>query len=182
MPPTKRKDSKKDAVVNAMMKHWEKHRWMKLRTALHLQSEEAADRLAALLTMHLLLDRAVTAVISARFVDPRTFTNLKDVEGVVGRIFMNRRIELMKVAHLVSNSCAADVKAVNDVRNKFAHFHPEKSGRGSEVGNLPELSSMKDFERCMQRGERALRELTKNIVHMLEHPATAICHDHPDVP
>ena len=55
----KPKDSAKDAVVNAMMKNFEKHRWTRFRAALHLHSEEAADRLTSLLALHLLLDRAV---------------------------------------------------------------------------------------------------------------------------
>lgn len=105
----------------------------------------AADRLAALLTMHLLLDRAVTALLSARFSDPRTLPDPDEVEKVVGRVHFNNRIELAKAVRLISDSCAADLKAVNKVRNNFAHCHPETSKRGWGVGNLPELSSMKDF-------------------------------------
>lgn len=169
MPPTKATDSKKAALLNAMMKRWESQRWMKYRAVLHLHSEETADRLTSLLALHLLLDRMVTAVLSLRLLDPRTVKSLEDVEAAVSRLNFNNRIELAKAARLISDSCALDIKAVNKVRNDFAHSR-SKTSKG-RVNILPELESSEDFEQCMQTGERALDELLKHINDHFKPPA-----------
>lgn len=113
MPPTKPKDSAKDAVVDAMMKNFEKHRWTRFRAALHLHSEEAADRLTSLLALHLLLDRAVEAILSVQLLGPGKLKGkLGKVSEAVKRVMFGNRIDIAKAAGLISDSCAADIKAV----------------------------------------------------------------------
>lgn len=161
-------DRRKHIIGEAMTDRRSKYRWMKYRAVLHLHSEEVADRLTTLLAQHLLLDHAVTAVLSLRLRDPRTPKSLDEVVGAVRRVNFNNRIEIAKASQLISESCAADIKAVNKVRNNFAHH---KSAAGGGVSVLPELESSDDFERCMERGERALDELLKHISEHLE-PST----------
>ena len=160
MPPTKPEDAK-EKIVDAMMKNWEKHRWIHIRAVLDLHTDEAANRLTAFLTVHLLLDRALTDLLSLRLLDPRTEEGLEDVAEAVSRVSFKMRVDLAKAARLISDSCAINIKAVNVVRNKLAHCPPWDSGGG--LGLAPALSSMTNFEECMLKGENALNELIKNI-------------------
>ncbi|MDH4079598.1 MAG: hypothetical protein OEU68_07265 [Nitrospira sp.] len=162
MRPAKPTDSKKAALVNAVMKNLEKHRWMKFRSALHLHSEEAADRLTSILALHLLLDSAVEAILTVRLLGSGKLKgNFGKVSEAVRRVTFTNRIEIAKAAGLISDSCMADIKAVNKVRNALAHT-PSRNRVGS-VHVEPEISSSKDFDRCMVRGERALDEIMTNI-------------------
>ena len=176
MPPRKSKDVK-EKIVDAMMKNFEKHRWMKFRSALHLHSEEAADRLTSLLALHLLLDRAVEAILSVRLLGSGKLKGkLGQISEAVRRVTFSNRIDIAKAAGLISDACAADIKAVNKVRNSIAHSPSSKPPDGS-VHVAPEISSPKDFERCMVKGERALEEIMTNINRLLgiESP-----HDRPE--
>ncbi|WHZ30056.1 MAG: hypothetical protein OJF51_004858 [Nitrospira sp.] len=165
MPPEEPKDPK-DTIINAIMKNWEKHRWMKFRSALHLHSEEAAERLTSLLALHLLLDRAIEAILSVQLLGPGSLKGkLGQVAEAIRRVTFSNRIDIAKAAGLISGSCAADIKAVNKVRNKVSHSQPKSLDGGVSVA--PELSSPKDFEKCMVRGERAFDELMANINHLL---------------
>jgi len=170
MPPEKPEDAKRDAVVNAIMNHRERLRWRYLRFSLNLETPEATDRLTELLAMHLALDSALTALLSARLVDPRTFPGLEKIEGIIGRIQFSRRVDLAKAAGLIASTCATALIEVNTVRTKFAHCQPKDStGR---VGLVPELSSGEAFERCMDSGESALNELNGILIEQMVEPVT----------
>lgn len=66
------------------------------------EGQEAADRLTALLAMHLLLDRAGTELLSRRLLDPRMSQSLEDVEDVVSDISFFKRVMMAEKAHLIS--------------------------------------------------------------------------------
>jgi hypothetical protein len=101
--------------------------------------------------MHLLLDRMLTAALTLRIVG--LAPSFSKTEAAMADLSMEKRINLAKVLGAISDSCADDIKAVNKVRNKFAHYHPN---HGRQLNNLPELSSEDAFERCAKRATRAL--------------------------
>jgi hypothetical protein len=184
MPPSKATDSKKAAVLNAMMNNWEKDRWMRFRSALHLNSEEAAVRLTSMLALHLLLDSALEAILSVRLLGPGELKGkLEPVSEAMGRVNFSHRIDIAKAAGLISDSCAEDIKAVNSVRNKFAHAPSKKSRKGG-MGVVREISSPKDFDRCMAKGERAFDEIRTSINRLLgiESPHDSPKRSSPTVP
>ena len=162
----------KGTVMNAMLKYLEAFRWTSVRAAFNLHGPVAAERLAALLAMHLLLDRAVTEVIARRLLDPRLGESLEKTEAAVSRVGFDNRVKMAKAAHLISESCAADLMAVNSVRNRFAHSQPKDSEEGD--GITPEISSHEDFNRYMERGERAFTELNGILIEHVVEPPTLI--------
>ena len=113
--------------------------------------------LVRLLVVHLMLDRSVTAVLAVRFLDRRLLAPPSKIEAAVAPLPMSRRMQLAQASRLISNSCAKDMKTVNRVRNKLAHYDP-RSGWG--VSHVKEISSLKAFEQCVHHGQRALREVS----------------------
>ena len=85
--------------------------------------------LVRLLVVHLMLDRSVTAVLAVRFLDRRLLAPPSKIEAAVAPLPMSRRMQLAQASRLISNSCAKDMKTVNRVRNKLAHYDP-RSGWG----------------------------------------------------
>lgn len=104
-----------------------------------------------------MLDRSVTAVLAVRFLDRRLLAPPSKIEAAVAPLPMSRRMQLAQASRLISNSCAKDMKTVNRVRNKLAHYDP-RSGWG--VSHVKEISSLKAFEQCVHQGQRALREVS----------------------
>ena len=145
---------KKGAIVEAMMKHWHTMRWRPFLKLLGLTNENKIDRLVRLLVMHLLLDRAIMAGLTLRLIDHES-PDFSKIEAKVAKVEMGKRIELAKAANIISDSCAKDIHAVNDVRNNFAHYQPHK---GWELDTIQELSSAEAFEKCAVQGNRALAE------------------------
>lgn len=162
MSPGKPEDSTTARVLNAMMQNWETNRWMHIRAELDFHSEVAATRFTSVLTVHLLLDRALTELLARRLLDSGRLQDLEDIEVAVSRVNFDHRIKMAKAARLISDSCAEDMKAVNKVRNKFAHFQHNESEK--RAGLLPEISSSEDFEKYMQSGDRALSELNSRMI------------------
>ena len=68
---------------------------------------------------------------------------------------MEDRIELANLSGLISNSCASNMRTVNTIRNKLAHYHPKQ---GWQVSYVQELSSAKAFDQCTNKGLAALKE------------------------
>lgn len=152
-----------ELALNVIEEHFKQlSKGMDVRTPFGLHSGEAAERLTTLLAMHLMLDREVTALLSLQLIAPRMSRSLEKTEEAVSRVTFDNRVRMAHAACLISDSCAADIKAVNSVRNKFAHCHP-KGTKGSK-GMVPEISSKKNFEDCMERGRRALNELKEALI------------------
>jgi hypothetical protein len=154
------KNDKKGPIARALMKQWDARRWGPMLDILGIRDEETSERMTRLLLVHLMLDRAVTAVLTVKFLDRRLLAPFPKIEAAVAPLDMSSRIELAKAAHLISDSCASDMKTVNTVRNKLAHYQP-KLGWGVE--HVQELSSAKAYERCIDKGIRALREVVQTI-------------------
>ena len=76
---------------------------------------------------------------------------------------MDKRIDLAKSLKFISDSCVADMKEVNRVRNTFAQYTP-RFGWDLKV---EEISSAAAFEKCAQRGRRAVTSLV-NVVERFD--------------
>ena len=148
-------------VVRAMMKAEDSKFWVPMFGWLGLDDDETVERMTRILVVHLLLDRALTALIAVSLLNPRVMPSYKSIEEALAPVSVNQRIELAKAAHLISASCASTIKTVNRVRNKLAHHYP-KLGFG--VAHVQEISSQKAFQRCVETGMSALREVIQAIV------------------
>jgi hypothetical protein len=156
--PEKTNDPK-EGLVQAMMRNWHTERWKPFLEYLGLTDEDMVDRLVRLLVMHLLLDRALTAGLAFKLTDP-TSPSFEGVEAAVAKLEMGKRIGLAMASNIISNSCAGDIHAVNDVRNAFAHYQAKKGWR---LDTVKEISDAKEFEICAQKGLSALAEVTKDF-------------------
>jgi hypothetical protein len=160
MPTEKTTGRLKEKMVQALMKQWDAKQWGPMLDMLGLRNEDAIERMTRLLLVHLMLDRAVTAVLSVKFLDRRLLAPFSQIEAAVAPLDMARRIDLAQASHLISASCARDMRTVNTVRNKLAHYQPK---RGWGMEHVQELSSAKAYERCIQKGIRALREVVQIV-------------------
>ena len=81
-------NSKEGALAQAMQKALDDTQWGPLLRILGIEGDEKGDRLVRLLVVHLMLDRAVTAVVALRLVGPssRSFT---DIEAEVANLPMS---------------------------------------------------------------------------------------------
>jgi len=167
MAPAKRKNSKKNGRATGMIENWEKHDWKPVFSHLGWHEEKQIQRLTKLLAMHLMIDSLLTAALSAQFLNrrPGVEAEASKIEEIVNRIAITARIDLARTAQVISDSCAADLKAVNAVRNRFAHCHPEDPKEGWGLEKVSEITSEKAFNGCMRRGYRAGEELTDAIVN-----------------
>ena len=119
-----------------------------------LDDEEKAERLLRLLVMHLVLDRTVTARVALNL--SKSSSSFSTIEAAVARVPMEKRIDLARAIGAISDSCADDMKAVNQVRNKCAHYNPHIG----KLTRVPEVSSEAVFEICATRAMRSIRSLT----------------------
>ena len=149
----------RDKVVKAILRHSEEKHWKPVLECLGI-NDEAAERLVRLLLMHLILDRGITGLLAMKLADASASSSLTKIEAGVATISMDKRIDLAKSLNVISDSCAADIKHVNKVRNKFAHYTPS-SGWDLKV---EEISTAAAFETCAQRGRRAVTSLTNVVV------------------
>jgi hypothetical protein len=78
---------------------------------------------------------------------------------------MADRIAMAKASHLISDTCASNMRTVNTIRNKLAHYHPDQ---GWEVSYVQELSSANAFEECMNKGFEALDEAFRAMIEKME--------------
>ena len=145
-------------VAWAMVKAGEAKFWRPMLGILGLDGEETVERLTRLLVIHLLLDRALTAVITMNFLNSRVSSSFKKLEEVLASLPLSRRIEIAEAAQLISTDCARRIKSVNRVRNKLAHYQPKL---GFDMTHVQELSSPKAFDRCVGKGKVALDEVIK---------------------
>lgn len=159
MSPEKTKGPAKDRVLQAMYTILDAKQWEPLLQMLDINDEETSERMTRLLILHLLLDRAVTVVLTTRVLD-RSKPAFSEIEALLAVLEMEMRIDLAKAAHLISPSCASDIKTVNTVRNKLVHYQPK---RGWGMGHVQELSSVEAYERCIDKGRRALQEVVDTI-------------------
>ncbi|MBA2487463.1 MAG: hypothetical protein H0V35_15490 [Nitrospira sp.] len=157
---SKKKDKKhgpRAAVALAMMKRDDKQRWAPFLEYLGLD-EESCDRLTRLLVLHLVLDRTLTGMVALRFLGGTS--SFSKIEETVATLPVSKRIDLLKTAHIISDSCAQNLKAVNSARNNLAHYQP-KLGYG--LDNVKEISSEEAFTRLLHKGLPALYEVTKSL-------------------
>lgn len=158
MPKKKSKhESAIDKITRALVKQGEKARWAPFLKWIGL-NEESGERLTRLLVLHLMLDRAITALITARF--SRLPGSFFKVEATVAKLPIAQRINLLRSAQFITDPCAKDLHAVNEVRNNLAHYQPQL---GFEMSTVKELSSEKAFEQCAEKGMRALNEISNLI-------------------
>jgi hypothetical protein len=164
---SKKKDDKdkKGAVVRALMEQWDAKQWKPMFDMLGISDEETSVRLTRLLLMHLMLDRAVTAVLAVRFLDARLMPSYENIEAILAPLDVSTRIDLAKASHLISASCASNIKTVNTVRNKLMHYQP-KLGFG--VAHVQEISSANAYEQCIEKGMCALREVVDTTIKNME--------------
>ena len=155
---SKKKDvkDKEGAIVRALMEQWEAKQWKPMLDMLGISDKETSVHLTRLLLMHLMLDRAVTSVLVMRFPDPRLIPSYANIEAILAPLDVSTRIDLAKASHLISPSCASNIKTVNTVRNKLVHYQP-KLGFG--VAHVQEISSAKAYEQCIEKGMCAFREV-----------------------
>jgi len=153
-------EKKHDAIVQALLKQWDAKQWGPMLDMLGLRDEDAIERMTRLLLVHLMLDRAVTAVLTVKFLDRRLLAPFSKIEAAVAPLDMAMRIDLAQASHLISASCASGMRTVNTVRNKLAHYQPK---RGWGMEHVQELSSAKAYKRCIAKGMRALREVVQTI-------------------
>jgi hypothetical protein len=154
-----KEEEAKRKIANAVVQRAKKERWKTLLAILHLHEEDKAERFTLLLALHMMLDRVLTALISQRFWEPRLAADFIKVEGMVNKISMQMRIELAHTAGLISEACAKDCMAVNNVRQNLAHWRRKSRTDGWGLGHVREIASEEAFDRCMERGQRALDEL-----------------------
>jgi hypothetical protein len=159
------KNDKKSPVVRALVKQWDAKRWGPFLEMFGLEDEDTRDRLVRLLIVHLMLDSAVTAVLTARFLDRRLLNPHSEIEAAVSALSMSKRIELARASQLISASCAKGMTTVNKVRNKVAHYNP-KHGLGMK--HVKEISSDEAFEEFINEGKRALDEAAQTVVSNME--------------
>ena len=156
MSAKKKSDDKKGRLAEALMKQRSKQTWQPLLEHLGLTDEDIIDRLVRLLVTHLLLDRALTAGLTTRLVDPRSQSSFASVEAMVGKIEMAKRIGLAKASKIISDSCAENIYAVNDVRNNIVHY---QRGKGWRLDAVKELASDEAFDECTFKAFVALDEI-----------------------
>jgi hypothetical protein len=157
MPTEKTEGLLREKMVRALMRDWHAKKWQPFLEGLGLTDQDMVDRLVRLLVLHLMLDRAVTAGLTLRLLDPTSPTFVK-VEAAVAKLDMGKRIGLANASNIISDSCAADIYAVNDARNNIAHYQAKKGWR---LDIVKEISSAEAFEACAEKGMRAFAEATK---------------------
>ncbi len=150
------------AVAEAMVESAETERWAPFLKMLGLD-KRSGDRLTRLLVLHLLLDRAITALVSCKFHQKRT--TFFEVEKSVAALPIGGRIDLLRAGCFISASCARDIRAVNKARNDLAHYQPKL---GFELSFVNELSSEQAYQQCMEKGIRALTEIAGLVTDSME--------------
>ena len=133
---------RRDKIVKAMLRYSEAKHWKPVLECLGLNDGEA-ERLVRLRMMHLILDRSITGLLAMKLADASASSSSK-IKAGVATVSMDKRIDLAKSLNVISDSCAAELKEVNKVRNKFAHYPPRF---GWDL-NVEEISSAASFEKC----------------------------------
>jgi len=162
------KQENRGKIVNAMLRYSEEKHWKPVLECLGINEKEA-ERLVRLLMMHLILDRGITGLLAMKLADASESSSLTKIEAGIATVSMDKRIDLAKSLSVISDSCAADIKEVNKVRNKFAHYTP-RSGWDLEV---EEISSDAAFRKCAERGRRAVTSLA-NVVARFDRSLTLL--------
>lgn len=165
MSPEETKDRVKDRLVQAMMKGRDAKRWRPMLDMLGIRDEDSIERMTRILLLHLMLDRALTALLTLQFLNQRLLAPFDKIEAAVAPVSISKRIELAKAAHLISATCAGGIKTVNKVRNQLAHYQPQL---GPGVGHVIEISSAKAYEQCIDKGFFALREIIDTMSQDME--------------
>jgi hypothetical protein len=103
----------------------------------------------------LLLDRLLTLTLFRHLASDASEGSLKKLAA----IHFSQRIDLAKVCGAVSDGTADDLQEVNRVRNLFAHFKPSRTDGGWSFDGVPELAQEAAYEKCAERGVKALQAL-----------------------
>lgn len=150
-----------EKVARALAKEEEKARWAPYLKLIGL-NQDSADRLTRLLVLHLMLDRGLTGLITFKLFDGSV--SFLDIERTVARLPISRRIELAKVAKLITTPCSEDIQDINKLRNKFAHYNPVG---GWDLGKLKELASEEEFYKCTEKGLEAMYQISRFLGNKL---------------
>lgn len=151
----------KRKIANVLAHRTHKEWFNRLLAMLHLHDEDKAERFMLLLAIHMVLDRALTSLLSRRLSDPRWVPDPNTIAGTVNRVSFSQRIALAKAARLISASCAEKLLTVNKVRNSLGHWQSPEDGWG--LGQVTEIASVDRFEACMNQGQAALNELMDRL-------------------
>jgi len=91
---SKSKNDKRATIARALLNQENAKRWGPFWEMFGLENEDTRDRLVRLLIVHLMLDSAVTALLTARFLDRRLLNPHSEIEAAVAALPMSKRIEL----------------------------------------------------------------------------------------
>src|SRR5690349_6135479 len=119
----------KDALVRVMVNSGMINGGVPILSCSASMMQKPAKRMNRILVLRLLLDRAVTAILTTKVVDHSSATysyaDFAKIEVVLTFIDMEDRIELANASGLISDSCASNMRTVNTIRNKLAHYQPK---------------------------------------------------------
>jgi len=142
-----------------------------LREVLDINPEQWTS-LTQLITLHMLLDRLVTLKViygvSTGKGGGKRIANVSRIEKRVARLSFDHRLQIAEAAGWIAPDVAADVAAVNSLRNKLLHFHP---GRHS-FEDIPEIASAEAFfDVVARRGLLAFNALREELGPLFNPPA-----------
>jgi hypothetical protein len=154
----------RDRVLRALMGREEAELWAPYLDMLGLGDEEMVKRLVRILVAHLLLDRAMTELLTLRLLEspPKQF---EQVQEVIAKLGMRTRIDLARTSQVISDSTADKIQSVNATRNDLAHYVPKK---GWELTHIQELSSQNEFDQFNRKAREAIAELVRSIKERFE--------------
>ena len=138
--------------------------WRPLRDGLGLDSEQW-DNVMRVVTLHLVLDRLLTALITHHLRAPGVSADIVwNVMKAVGALNFARRIELAEKSQWLPADVAADVREINRVRNKLLHFDPQRQ----RLDHVSEIASAEAFEKLTKRGHHAYYALVTLLLPALK--------------
>jgi hypothetical protein len=130
----------------------------------------AADpwkRLTEVVTLHMALDRflflrvtvGLTAVAGER-------ANVDRITRRVSKVRFGARLDLAQDTGWIGEDLAADIAAVNTLRNRLLHFDVQRG-----LDSVPEIASAEAFRKFTDRGMRAWRGLAEQLMLLIKHIA-----------
>jgi hypothetical protein len=138
--------------------------WTGLRQSFGLTPEQWR-RLTQVVTLHMALDRLLflrvcvgLAVVAGRK------ANADRITRRVSKMRFLARLELAQDAGWVEDELAADVIAVNALRNRLLHFDSKRVDT-----EAPEIVSADAFDKFTERGMRAWKGLVAQLQPLIDH-------------
>jgi hypothetical protein len=123
--------------------------------------------LSRILVVHLLVDRFLTLLVSAKLA---TSSQSKEPPPDVGKTIANiaplsvpTRLDLASTLGLLTASIAESILEINRVRSRLVHFKPTGGKPGWDVDGVEEIASQDASDRCTQKGIEALQALMRAL-------------------